>query len=286
LNFIWEPNFSELTNGKVWLSAAGQIFFTLSVGMGAIQTYASYVKARQDIALSGLTSASLNETAEVVLGGSIAIPLAVTFFGLAGAQAIVREGAFSLGFFSLPAVFSHLPFGTFFGFFWFLLLFFAALTSSVALLEPAINFFIDELSLDRKKAVSFVFAFLLICSSVPIFFQGALDEMDFWIGTFSISLFAFIESVLVLNPTIWKKMVEELKEGALLTVPSFYLFILRFVTPLILFLVLFFGIKDGVIPHLNDPASTGVWVARGLMVGVFLLGGVLIYRVSFREEKQ
>jgi hypothetical protein len=81
-------------------------------------------------------------------------------------------------------------------------------------------------------------------------------------------------------------MVEELKEGALLTVPSFYLFILRFVTPLILFLVLFFGIKDGVIPHLNDPASTGVWVARGLMIGVFLLGGVLIYRVSFREEKQ
>ena len=78
LNFLWKPDLSALTNPRVWIAAAGQIFFTLSLGFGAIITYASYVKPKEDITLSGLTSATLNETAEVVLGGSIAIPATTT----------------------------------------------------------------------------------------------------------------------------------------------------------------------------------------------------------------
>ena len=68
LNFLWTPDLSALWDPKVWISAAGQIFFTLSLGFGAIITYASYVKPDDDIALTGLTSASLNETAEVCTG--------------------------------------------------------------------------------------------------------------------------------------------------------------------------------------------------------------------------
>jgi SNF family Na+-dependent transporter len=78
--FIWNPDFSKLANPSIWLAAAGQIFFTLSVGMGTIHAYASYLKPDDDIALSGLTTAATNEFAEVVLGASIAIPVAVAFF--------------------------------------------------------------------------------------------------------------------------------------------------------------------------------------------------------------
>lgn len=66
--FIYSPDFSRLGDVKVWLAAAGQIFFTLSVGMGTLQTYASYLSSKDDIALSGLATAATNETAEVVLG--------------------------------------------------------------------------------------------------------------------------------------------------------------------------------------------------------------------------
>lgn len=88
--FIWNPDFSHISQSKTWLAAAGQIFFTLSIGTGSIITYASYLKKRDDIALTGLTTSITNEFAEVILGGSIAISVAVAFFGLAQTEQIAR----------------------------------------------------------------------------------------------------------------------------------------------------------------------------------------------------
>ena len=62
LGFMWNPNFAVLYNPNVWLAAAGQIFFTLSVGLGAIMTYASYLRAQDDVALSSTTAAALMGT--------------------------------------------------------------------------------------------------------------------------------------------------------------------------------------------------------------------------------
>ncbi len=80
--FIWSPNWSYLKDhfSAVLLAATGQIFFTLSLGMGIIQNYASYLGPKDDVALSGIATVSLNEFAEVVLGGSIAVPLATAYF--------------------------------------------------------------------------------------------------------------------------------------------------------------------------------------------------------------
>lgn len=80
--FIWTPNWGYLKDhlAAVMLAATGQIFFTLSLGMGIIQNYASYLGPKDDVALSGIATVSLNEFAEVILGGSIAIPLATAYF--------------------------------------------------------------------------------------------------------------------------------------------------------------------------------------------------------------
>ena len=69
-------------HAKVWLAAAGQIFFTLGCGLGAILTYASYLTKNDDVVLSGLEASAANEFAEVVMGGTIVIPAAFAFFGL------------------------------------------------------------------------------------------------------------------------------------------------------------------------------------------------------------
>nr|MBM3932662.1 sodium:calcium symporter [Sphingomonadales bacterium] len=81
LNFLWTPNFDSIWNTKVWLAAAGQIFFTLSVGMGSIQCYAAYVRSKQDIALNAMSAGWMNEFVEVVLGSSILIPIAIGYLG-------------------------------------------------------------------------------------------------------------------------------------------------------------------------------------------------------------
>jgi SNF family Na+-dependent transporter len=67
INFMWTPQFDSLLNPKVWLSAAGQVFFTLSLGMGCVNTYASYMKKNQDVTLNSMTAGFLNEFTEIVI---------------------------------------------------------------------------------------------------------------------------------------------------------------------------------------------------------------------------
>ena len=136
LGFLWNPDWSALTDAKVWLAAAGQIFFTLSCGIGVILTYASYLTKKDDVALSGLSAAATNEMAEVVLGGSIVIPAAFAFFGPAATAKIAEGGAYNLGFVTMPLVLQRIAFGNFFGFMWFMLLFIAGITSSISLAQP------------------------------------------------------------------------------------------------------------------------------------------------------
>jgi len=144
LGYMWNPVaegrslVDTLTNPTVWVEATGQIFFSLSLGFGLILTYASYLKKDDDICLSSLTSAAGNGFCEVVLGGMIAIPAAFIFLGPAFLSNPDNVGTFSLGFMALPNVFNQMPAGAFFGFLFFFLLFLAAVTSSLSMLQPSI----------------------------------------------------------------------------------------------------------------------------------------------------
>jgi SNF family Na+-dependent transporter len=283
LNFLWHPDFSQLSNPKVWLAAAGQVFFTLSLGFGAIITYASYIKKDDDIVASGLASASLNELAEVVLGGSIAIPAAVAFFGVMNATSVAQSGAFNLAFVSLPAIFSNLTGGNFLGFIWFFLLFFAGATSSVAISMPIIAFLEDEFNLSRKVAVSVTILFMFLVAQVPIFMPKALDEMDFWAGTFFVVLFALLEVLIFFWLFGSKRAWEEINRGALFKVPSVYYFILKFLTPLILFVIL----ATWSVMYLPQKLLTSepqVWFARFVMVFILALQLFLVFLANRRKQ--
>ena len=81
LGFMWNPDWPRLKDPEVWLRAAGQIFFSLSVGFGLILCYSSYLRANDDVVLSSLSASSTNEFCEVVLGGMIIVPTAFLFLG-------------------------------------------------------------------------------------------------------------------------------------------------------------------------------------------------------------
>ncbi len=95
---------------------------------------------------------SLNEVAEVVLGGTIALTASVVFFGVVQAQAIAGQGSFDLGFHAMPLVLEQIPGGRIFGAMWFLLLFFAGITSSVAMMQPTIALLREDFGLPRNSA--------------------------------------------------------------------------------------------------------------------------------------
>ncbi|MBX6422046.1 sodium-dependent transporter [Thermosulfurimonas sp. F29] len=283
LNFLWEPKWHQLANPRVWLAAAGQVFFTLSLGFGAIITYASYLKRNDDLTLSALTASSLNEFAEIILGGSIAIPAAAAFFGVAAAQTIAASGAFNLAFVSLPAIFANLPAGSLLGFFWFILLFFAGITSSVAITQPVIAFLEDEFRWSRTRAVTATVLLLLALAHLPILLPKALDEMDFWAGTFFVVVFALCEVLVFFWAFEPSAAWREINRGGLIKLPRVFFFIMRYVTPFFLSIITGWWLFRELPDYLRG-TSPVVWVTRGVLAAIFL-GFVLLVHLSRKENR-
>ena len=247
LEFIYKPDLSRLGSASVWLAAAGQIFFTLSVGMGTLQTYASYLSTNDDIALSGLATAATNETAEVVLGGSIAIPAAVAFFGVSGAMAVAQSGSFNIGFVTMPLVFQQMPAGQVLGAMWFGLLFFAGITSSVAMATPVVAFFREEFGFRRETVAWSIGGIAMVFGLLLIFWYqyNFLWEWDFWAGTFGLAVMAFIEVVLFMWVFRPENAWRSLHEGADIRIPGIFKFIMTYITPVYLAVVLItWGVQD------------------------------------------
>ncbi|NLH48954.1 MAG: sodium-dependent transporter [Myxococcales bacterium] len=290
LGFVWNPDFSKLLDARVWLEAAGQIFFTLSVGIGVILTYASYLKRDDDVALSGLTSASANEFCEVLLGGSIVIPAAFVFFGAVGAVEVAKSGTFNIGFVTMPLIFDKLPGGSLFSALWFILLFLAGITSSVSLIQPAISFLEDEFKFSRGKATVVLGVVAFLASQPVIFFlaHGFLDELDFWGGTLFLVVFATLETFLFVFGFGMKRGWEEMNRSAKIKLPGLYRFIIKYVTPAYLLILLItwtyqqfwdtFRLK-GVAP--TDLPY--VWGARALVFGLW---GIIIILVAIAWKRR
>ena len=240
LGFLWNPDWSKLREPSVWLAAAGQIFFTLSVGFGVILTYASYLRRNDDVALSGLTAAATNEVAEVILGGSLVIPAAFAFMGASGIGTIAGQNIFDLGFVTMPLLLGKMAYGQVFGVLWFFLLFFAGVTSSISLAQPAVAFLEDEFNLTRREAVTlFAVVTFLLCQPVIFFLgNGVLGEMDFWGTTVCLVVFATVEVILFGWVFGIDRAWTELHAGSDIRIPRVYRFIIKYITPLMLLTIL------------------------------------------------
>jgi len=291
LGFLWNPDFSALLDAKVWLAAAGQIFFTLSVGIGAILTYASYLSKGDDVVASGLSAVSTNEFAEVILGASIVIPAAFAFFGPIGAREIAQGGAFNLGFVTMPLIFGKIPLGALFGCLWFGLLFLAGITSSVSLAQPAVAFLEDEFNINRKKAVGIfgIVAFILCQPAIFLLGKGVVNELDFWGGTFCLVLFGTIEAVLFAWVFGMDRAWEEIHHGADIRIPRIYKFIIKYVTPVFLFFILgFWFVQDGIpVVLMKNVAAADkpfVLATRLGLLAMFVTLCVLV-RVAWRKRR-
>ncbi len=285
LGYLWNPDWSKLGESKTWLAATGQIFFTLSVGFGIILTYASYLGRKDDVALSGLTSAVTNEVAEVILGGSIVIPAALAFFGAAAMLSFAAGGAFNLGFVTMPVVLQQLPLGNVFGFAWFFLLFLAGITSSISMAQPAVAFLEDEFSITKPRA-STIFAIVTFLLTQPSIFwlgRGVVDEIDFWGGTVCLVIFATIETILFAWVFGMDKAWSELHVGSDITIPRVYRFIIKYITPSILLVILaswFWTDLPGKLrmEGVTDSDKPYIQTTRVMLAGLFVILVYLVWR--------
>jgi NSS family neurotransmitter:Na+ symporter len=292
LDFLWTPKFDTIWEPKVWLAAAGQIFFTLSIGMGSIQCYASYVKSKDDIALNAMSAGWMNGFVEVVLGSAILIPISVGYLGIDGLKDLISEGGgLGLGFKTLPYLFEQWGgvLGVVAGVAWFGLLFFAGITSSLAMGTPVIGFLQDEFGWKEKSAAwMFGFAVLILGLPTVLFFNsGVFDEYDYWAGTVSLVLFAFIEIILFswifgINRG-WKEIIT----GSDIKVPLVFKFIIKYITPVLLgwvFLNSLPGIYDTIVHKTSNEKIAFYSDANLIAKKIEEQQLVLDKKVDFKDE--
>ncbi len=280
LGFMWNPKipagetlFGLLANPDIWLQATAQVFFSISIGFGIIITYASYLRERDDLVLSGLTATSTNEFCEVCLGGLITVPAAFIFLGADPIQRVAGS-TFGLGFYTLPIIFEYMPLGALFGFLWFFLLFLAAVTSSLSMLQPVVAFLEEGFALRRRESVVLLGLITATGSLLVVYFSRnlvALDIMDFWVGQVGIFLLATTVVVVFAWVIGTQRGVAEAERGALLPLPPGFRFVIKYVSPTYLLVIFVFFLAQNAADYVTklaaDPAA--------MLTAVFLLTVVI-----------
>jgi hypothetical protein len=188
--------------------------------------------------------------------------------------------------------------GEIFGFYWFVLLFVAGITSSISLLQPAVSFLEEEFGLRRRSAILAIGSLCFAVTHLAIFGPGVIDEMDFWFSSFGLPLFGMIEVLMFVLVFGVTRGWEELHKGAELRVPAFFRFVIRYVTPVYLGAILAFWLvtdgwrtvlmkklmPDGTLGNLYTPEQIPwVWAARGVCL-LLLAGACELIRRAWKRN--
>ncbi|MFC0089444.1 sodium-dependent transporter [Allobacillus sp. GCM10007491] len=240
LAFLFTPDWSQLSNPQVYLAAMGQAFFSLSLGISGMLTYASYLKSKDRLP-AATVGIGVMDTVFAVIAGIVIFP-AVFSFGVD-----VQSGP-PLVFITLPSIFASMPAGGLVGTAFFVLLVMAAYSSALSMLEIPVAFFHRTLGLSRKAASilcgSVIFAIGItvsigygILSHVTIVGnKGILDSIDYVTGNFILPLGAMLIAIFV--GWYWTKdqaiKSSEINNHSL---QSIWYFIVRYIAPVVVLVV-------------------------------------------------
>ncbi len=254
MDFLWNPDWSKIDAQSV-LIALGHAFFTLSLGMGAMLTYGSYMSKKNSVPNSALQI--------VILDTVIALIAGVAIFTSVFAVGLDPAAGPGLIFHTLPSVFIKMPGGYIFSILFFVLLTIAALTSSISLLQVVVSYFVDERKWNRHTAVTVLAGviFLLgvpsalsynVLSDLKIFGLNFFDLVDFLASNVILPLGGMLIAIFVGWVWGFDKVLINLKDGAeklfneypwMITLWKIFL---KFFAPILIFLVLLqsIGILD------------------------------------------
>lgn len=245
IKYFIKPNFSEITL-KVVIAALGQVFFSLSLGMGIMVTYGSYLRKDEDLEKDAFLIPSLDSLVAILAG--FAILPAVFALGFEPGQGP------GLLFITLPAVFENMPVGALFSALFFILVFFAALSSSISLMEVTVAFGIDKMKWSRKTSVIIFTTLMFIIGIGASLSMGAWSDFLIpWIDGNSYGIFDFLDVLTsyYLLPIggllgalfigfIWgvPNAVKEIKIGSKFVTEKLWSLLIKFVVPILVFLIL------------------------------------------------
>ncbi len=244
------PNFENFSPMTV-VAAMGQMFYSLSIAMGILYTYGSYLGKDIDIE-SSTKQVEVFDTAIALLAGLMIIPAVFAFSG--GDPNALQAGP-SLMFITLPKVFASMGLGGPTGFLFFLLVLLAAVTSAISLMETSVSTIADELGWNRKKCCVIMGIVMLtigsasafgygIWDSVRIFGMQILDFVDFLTNSVMMPIAALFTCFLVLKVVGLKAIAEEVKRSSAFKREKLYCFFMKYLAPLCIAIILLSSIAN------------------------------------------
>ena len=240
-------NFSWMTV----VAAMGQMFYSLSIAMGILYTYGSYVRKDMDIERS-TTQVEIFDTGIAILAGLMIIPAVFAFSG--GNPETLQAGP-SLMFITLPKVFASMGFGTATGIVFFILVLLAALTSAVSLMETSVSTFMDELHWSRKKCCGLMVVIMIVLGTassmgyglldfIRIFGMNFLDFFDFMTNSVMMPLAALATCILILRVVGIDGMVKEIEQSSPFRRKKLYRVFIKYFAPICLIIILLSSIAN------------------------------------------
>ncbi len=251
LVYYIKPDFSKFSITTV-LAAMGQLFYSMSLAMGIMITYGSYMK--KDVSIEGsVKQIELFDTGIAFFAGLMIIPAVFSFSG--GDESALGKGP-GLMFETLPKVFESMTGGRIIGTVFFILVLFAALTSSISLMETVVSIFMDKLKWKRKPTCLFVF---LLCialglpsclgygtlKNVTIFGFAFLDFFDFISNSVIMPFVALITCILIGYVIKPKALIEEIEINGKFKKKTLFTVIIKYIAPVCIVGILIFSILEG-----------------------------------------
>lgn len=244
------PNFENFSWMTV-VAAMGQMFYSLSIAMGILYTYGSYIKKDVDIEKS-TKQVEIFDTAIAMLAGLMIIPAVFAFSG--GDPDTLKAGP-SLMFITLPKVFASMGFGTGAGILFFLLVLLAALTSAISLAESGVSTFEDQFGLSRRKSALLMGAVIVLFGSASALGFGALDFVsllgmsildlfDFLTNSLMMPLAALSTCILVTRVVGLDKISKEIEQSSRFKRKKMYYVFMKYLAPVCIVIILFSSIAN------------------------------------------
>ena len=251
VKYFLVPNFQDFSWMTV-VSAMGQVFYSLSIAMGILITFGSYMK--KDVSIEGSTrNVEIFDTAIAIMAGLMIIPAVFAFSG--GSAENLKAGP-SLKFITIPKVFDSMGMGTVVGILFFLLVLFAAVTSSIALTESAVSTFEDEFGWGRRKATVMIGIVMLALGSlsslgygplagVTILGMQFLDFFDFLTNSVMMPIAAIATCLLVSRVVGLDAMEQEVTlEGGSFRRKKIFCVMIRYICPIFAVIILLSSVAN------------------------------------------
>lgn len=244
------PDFSKFSATTV-LAAMGQLFYSMSLAMGIMITYGSYMK--KDVNIEGsVKQIELFDTGIAFFAGLMIVPAVFAFSG--GDESALGKGP-GLMFITLPKVFESMAGGSIIGAVFFILVLFAALTSSISLMETVVSIFMDKFGWNRKLTCILVFLFCValglpsslgfgVLSDVTIMSFSFLDFFDFISNSVLMPIVAFLTCIFVGYVIKPKTLTDEIESSGQFKRKKMFVVIIKYIAPVCIILILISSILD------------------------------------------